>query len=312
MEARCGGIERGRTDRTEAKRTDSARCPRRSLRRFRRSPGVSRGNLHGDCERAWRPLDVGHKSLLGPETDRRKSAELGRARSEGLLFRSRSRGSRPGSGRIPAARRLLVRQHSARGLETPLGHSNSSKINSRKGHIVPRRRSVVLYTFLGFVATFGYATGLFRRTVAAQSVKQGAYADILSPVEEKLGTAHFFPVEDGVRIELDVIQQVPGLHALRILTVGKCDGPDFASAGQPFPPAGDLPNVEAGLDGHLQTTIVAKGLTLGEGQNSLFHPGGTAIVIDENPGDYNTKREKNSGPHVACGVIRKNSAATGS
>ena len=189
---------------------------------------------------------------------------------------------------------------------------------------MPRCRRAVLYTFLGFVATFACGRGPFHPTVFAQSAEPRAYADILSPVEEKLGTAKFFPVADGVRIELDVIQQVPGLHAVRILSLGKCEGPDFTSAGAPFnpnakepasagasgPSKGDLPNVEAGLDGHLHATIVAKGVTLGDGPNSLFHPGGTSIVIDENPADDKAEGGGNSGPHVACGVIHKDGAAT--
>jgi superoxide dismutase, Cu-Zn family len=188
---------------------------------------------------------------------------------------------------------------------------------------VPRCRRAVLCTFLGFVAAFACSRWPFHRTVFAQSAEPGAYADILSPVEEKLGTAKFLPVADGVRIELDVIQQVPGLHAVRILSMGKCEGPDFTSAGPSFDPeakeestssgsthASDLPNVEAGLDGHLQATIVAKGVTLGDGPKSLFHPGGTSIVIDENPADDKAEGGGNSGPHVACGVIQKDGAAT--
>ncbi len=99
-----------------------------------------------------------------------------------------------------------------------------------------RCRRAVLCTFLGFIAAFGCSYGPFHRTVFAQSAEPGAYADILSPLEEKLGTAKFFPVADGVKIELDVIQQVPGLHAVRILSVGKCEGPDFTSGGPPFDP----------------------------------------------------------------------------
>ena len=85
---------------------------------------------------------------------------------------------------------------------------------------MPRCRRAVLCTFLGFVAAFACSRWPFHRAVFAQSAEPGAYADILSPVEEKLGAAKFFPVADGVRIELDVIQQVPGLHAVRILSVG--------------------------------------------------------------------------------------------
>jgi Cu/Zn superoxide dismutase len=62
-------------------------------------------------------------------------------------------------------------------------------------------------------------------------------------------------------------------------------------------------------DGRLQAAIVAKGVTLGDGPNSLFHPGGTALAIDENPDDYKTEPDWNSDPHVACGVIQRDGAA---
>jgi superoxide dismutase, Cu-Zn family len=190
---------------------------------------------------------------------------------------------------------------------------------------VPRCRRVVLYTFFVSVLAFPYGDAASHRAVSAQSAQPGAYADIVSPVDEKLGTAKFIPVADGVQIELNVIQQVPGLHGVEILSVGKCEGPDFTSAGKPFgpnggdhdstnangPQAGDLPNVKAGLDGHLRATVVAKGVTLGEGPNSLFHQGGTAIVIDENLADSNTEAGGNSASYVACGVIKKGDGATG-
>lgn len=181
-----------------------------------------------------------------------------------------------------------------------------------------------LCTFVEFVVVLGFAAPVFHPPVLAQTPEPGAYADIVSPVEEKLGTAKFFPADGGVKVELDVIQQVPGAHAVHILSVGKCEGPDFTSAGPHFDPggkesgsmnpggrhAGDLPNVEAGLDGHLRGTIVVKGVTLAGGPNSLFHPGGTAIVIDENADDYTTDTEGGSDPHVACGVIQKQGQPT--
>jgi superoxide dismutase, Cu-Zn family len=185
---------------------------------------------------------------------------------------------------------------------------------------VLRHRGAMLCVFLlGLDAAYLCANGAFLRSAFAQAAAPAAYADIVSPVEEKLGTAKFFPAEDGVRVELDAIQQVPGLHAVHILSVGKCEGPEFTSAGPNFDPgqnkqpgtsspesphAGNLPDVEAGLDGHMKATILAKGVTLGERPNSLFHPGGTAIVIDENATDA-VNPEGNSGPHVACGVIKR-------
>lgn len=189
---------------------------------------------------------------------------------------------------------------------------------------MPSGCRAVLCAFLGFVALLGFAASVLRAPVLAQTPEPGAYADIVSPVAEKLGTAKFFAADGGVKVELDVIQQVPGVHAVHILSVGKCEGPDFTSAGPHFNPdgeehdsmnptgphAGDLPNVEAGLNGHLRGTIVIKGVTLGDGPNSLFHPGGSAIVIDENADDYAADTDGSSGPHVACGVIQKQGQPT--
>ena len=75
--------------------------------------------------------------------------------------------------------------------------------------------------------------------------------------------------------------------------MGKCDGPDFASAGGHFNPdakkhgkdnpmgphMGDLPNLTLRPTEKAKVNIVAMGVTLGDGPNSLFHDGGTALVI---------------------------------
>jgi Cu-Zn family superoxide dismutase len=154
------------------------------------------------------------------------------------------------------------------------------------------------------------------RQYAAQPV---AHADIVNSVGTVLGKATFSPADGGVRIDLDVVQQVPGLHAIHVDSAGKCEGIDFRSAGPHFNPydkqhgaenpagphAGDLPNFAAGLDGHAKASLPAPLVTLGDGANSLFHPGGTSIVIDENPDDYKTDPDGNSGPRIACGVIQK-------
>jgi len=146
-----------------------------------------------------------------------------------------------------------------------------------------------------------------------------AHADIINSVGTVLGTAKFFRSGGGIRIDLDVVQQVPGLHAIHIDSAGKCEGPDFTSAGPHFnpfakkhgtenpagPDAGDLPNFLADLDGHAKVSLAAPLVTLDDGPNSLFHPGGTAIVIDENPDDNKTDPDGNSGARIACGVIRK-------
>ena len=69
------------------------------------------------------------------------------------------------------------------------------------------------------------------------------------------------------------------------------------------PHAGDLLNITVDAKGHAKATLVASGVTLGPGANSLFHDGGTALVIHATADDYKTDPAGNSGARIACGVI---------
>lgn len=153
--------------------------------------------------------------------------------------------------------------------------------------------------------------------VPPQSSSSG-HADIVNAQGQKIGTATVLPSGDGVRIDVVISQLPPGTHGIHIHTVGKCEGPAFASAGAHFNPmskkhgkdnpdgphAGDLLNIEVGNDGTGHASLSDSGVTLGEGPNSLFHEGGTALVIHEKPDDYKTDPSGNSGARIACGVIQ--------
>jgi Cu-Zn family superoxide dismutase len=52
-------------------------------------------------------------------------------------------------------------------------------------------------------------------------------------------------------------------------------------------------------------TFVDKAVTLGDGANSLFHDGGTSLVIHAKPDDLMSDPSGNSGDRIACGVIEK-------
>jgi len=161
---------------------------------------------------------------------------------------------------------------------------------------------------------------LFWATAAfAQGTPQSAHADIVNAQGQKIGTAAFVPSQSGVRIDLDVSQLPPGVHAIHIHAVGKCEGPDFKTAGGHFNPemkkhgkdspdgphAGDLLNITVAANGSVKTSLVATQVTLGAGPNSLFHEGGTAVVIHEKEDDYKTDPSGNSGARIACGVIQR-------
>jgi len=111
----------------------------------------------------------------------------------------------------------------------------------------------------------------------------------------------------------------PGTHAIHVHTVGSCTAPDFTSAGGHFNPAGkqhgsenpnghhagDLPNFEVDVNGHGEVSYAVPDMTLSDGPNSLFHSGGTALVIHANADDNKTDPAGNAGPRIACGVIEK-------
>jgi Cu-Zn family superoxide dismutase len=137
---------------------------------------------------------------------------------------------------------------------------------------------------------------------------------------QKVGEATLTEVPQGVKIVLKVEKLPPGVHAFHIHEKGVCATPDFASAGGHFNPfgkkhglkssmgphAGDLPNLYVGPDGKGALEATATLVTLQEGKpNSLFIPGGTSLVLHENPDDDFTDPAGNAGARIACGVISK-------
>jgi len=162
---------------------------------------------------------------------------------------------------------------------------------------------------------------LFSSAVAYAQDPSSAHAEIANAQGTAIGHATFTPAGDGLQVNVNVSQLAPGEHGIHIHNVGKCEGPAFTSAGghfnptgthhgihnaqDPHPHVGDLPNLTVDDKGTGNLTFMIPGATLGEGPNSLFHAGGTALVIHAKPDDLSSDPSGNSGDRVACGVITK-------
>ncbi len=163
-----------------------------------------------------------------------------------------------------------------------------------------------------FIALFSLAVGC--STVAPGS---RATAELKDKDGKLVGRADFREVSDGVIVRLDVKELTPGLHAVHVHTVGKCEAPGFTSAGGHFNPggkkhglkspdgahAGDLPNMLIAKDGSGQFEALTDAITLKAGSNSVFDADGSAFVIHVGVDDYVTDPTGNAGDRAACGLI---------
>lgn len=133
-----------------------------------------------------------------------------------------------------------------------------------------------------------------------------------------VGKVELTEEEDALRVMVDANDLPEGLHGFHFHEKGVCEAPDFESAGGHFNPteaehgldhesgphAGDLPNLEVGPDGTAKEEFFVQNLTLLAGEeNSLFHEGGTSIVIHAEADDGKTQPSGNSGDRIACGVV---------
>lgn len=130
------------------------------------------------------------------------------------------------------------------------------------------------------------------------------------------GTVQFTPVNDGLRVEVDVKGLSPGKHGFHIHEIGDCSDSGKA-AGAHFNPdkhdhgeitksglasvhAGDLGNLEASADGTAHKELTIPGLTLTEGQYNIS---GRAVVVHEKEDDF-SQPAGNAGGRIGCGTIQ--------
>ena len=131
---------------------------------------------------------------------------------------------------------------------------------------------------------------------------------------QTIGTVRAWQTAGGVTFRINASGLPHGVHGVHVHAVGKCDPPDFASAGPHWNPtgkkhgmsnpagphAGDLPNVVVKANGVLGATLVLSAASM----SSLIDADGAALVIHAAADDNMTDPSGNSGARIACAVLQ--------
>jgi len=131
------------------------------------------------------------------------------------------------------------------------------------------------------------------------------------------GRVTFTPSGDRVVVSGEVRGLKPNSeHGFHVHEKGDCSSGDGMSAGGHFNPsgaphgqhgassphhAGDLQSLRADANGVAQFSFESRAITVGSGPNNVV---GKGLIVHRDPDDYRTQPTGNSGPRLACAVIR--------
>ena len=155
---------------------------------------------------------------------------------------------------------------------------------------------------------------------AAVEPQGGAPMPLVNAGGQAVGTVRAWQTAGGVAFRIQARGLPHGVHGVHVHTVGRCDPPDFASAGAHWNPAtrkhgfsnpagphaGDMRNVEVAANGVLGATVTLPGASLtGPGPSGvLLDDDGAALVLHAAADDYVTDPSGNSGARIACAVLQ--------
>jgi len=150
----------------------------------------------------------------------------------------------------------------------------------------------------------------------------GAPMPLIGADGRQVGDVRAWQTTGGVSFRVTAAGLPHGVHGLHVHSVGRCDPPDFASAGPHWNPlgrkhgmnnplgphAGDLPNVSVAANGVLTETVTLSGASLtapAGAAGALLDSDGAALVLHAGADDYATDPSGNSGARIACAVITR-------
>ena len=142
----------------------------------------------------------------------------------------------------------------------------------------------------------------------------GAPMALINTNGQSIGTIRAWQTSGGIAFHITAAGLPHGVHGIHVHPIGRCDPPDFASAGTHWNPtgrqhglnnpqgphAGDMPNVTVAANGVLDETVILPHASMAE----LVDADGASILIHAGADDYVSQPSGNSGPKIACAVIQ--------
>jgi superoxide dismutase, Cu-Zn family len=135
---------------------------------------------------------------------------------------------------------------------------------------------------------------------------------------QNVGTLTLTQAGNDTNMKMSVSGLQAGEYGMHFHETGKCDAPDYKTAGAHWNPAGkqhglqnpsgshagDLPNLMATAGGIVRIEQHLSGIQIA-GDRGLLDADGTAFIIHAKPDDYKTDPSGNSGDRKICGVIKR-------
>lgn len=164
-------------------------------------------------------------------------------------------------------------------------------------------------------------TAMSMLLMACSSIKQAKYeknnarAELMTANKKVIGEVKFKETGKGVEVVAEITGLEPkSVHGFHIHENGKCEGPDFKSAGGHFNPRGkphagpgahhqhlgDFGNIVANEKGVAKKELLIKNRDI----KSLEVVMNKAIILHQNPDDLVSQPSGNSGDRMACGLIQ--------
>lgn len=144
---------------------------------------------------------------------------------------------------------------------------------------------------------------------------------IMTATGTQLGTVTLKDLGKGgteVTVNVSGVMSGDGVHAMHFHEFGKCDAPDFKSAGGHYNPtgaahgmnmdggphAGDMMNIDiAETNGTLTVINERVSINGDHGLPALFDADGTALIIHEKADDYMSQPTGAAGGRMGCALI---------